>query len=71
MKCLVNRIVRIIDSFDCWECIVKLCFLDFLSMAVNIVKSFYCVHGDEIGGHSDVGTVSLVYYMRPEMPISF
>lgn len=71
MKRLINRIVSIVDSFDCWECIVKVCFFDFLSVAVNIVKSRDSIDGYEIGGHSDVRAVFFMQCVQPEMPVSF
>lgn len=70
MDGLVNDIVRIVHSLDGRESIVKVGLLDLLSVAVDIMETLDGVDGDEVWSYTDMGTVFLMQFGKPEMTVA-
>lgn len=67
---LINRIVGVVHAFDSWERVVKIRFLEALSVSVDIVQALVTVDGDEIRCNAHMGAVFGVESVEPEMAIA-
>ena len=70
MHRLVDRIMSIVDSLDGRKGIVKVCFLDSLPMAIDIMQSFGGVDGYEIRSYPHMGAVLLMQRTQPQMAVA-
>lgn len=63
MQRLIDSIVRIVDAFDCGKAVVEVCFLNPLSMAVDIVQAPVTIYRDEVRCHAHMASVFCVQCM--------
>lgn len=68
---LVNRIVRVVNTLDGREGIVKVRFLEPFPVSVDLVEALDGVDGDEVGGYTDVWAVLFMKGVEPEVSVAF